>query len=129
MYGKVCGKITRRKNKTGYSYNFMIVKNRRSFMTGKSEYEVIWNFGTIRSEQLNDTKKQLAFWKEVAQVLANLINGGKIYKNCGREIRGKFVKYVPIPIAKSSAPAPIAQPSSNAKTVGDKLRERFKGLI
>jgi hypothetical protein len=129
MYGRVNGKIVKRKNKTGFSYNFLIVKNQRSFMTGKAEYEVVWNFGTIRSEQLSDTKTQLAFWKEVAQVLTNLIDNGKIYRNCGGEIKAKFTKYVPLPVVKSAAPTLIAQINSNAKTAGERLRERFKGLL
>lgn len=123
MYGKVAGKIVKRKNKTGYSYNFLIVKNQRSFMTGKSEYIVIHNFGTMRDSELKDKMKQLAFWQEVVKVLANLIEEGKIYQNCGSEIRGKFAEIVPIPIVKKIAPIENINPS-----IVERIRERYSLL-
>jgi len=128
MYGKVCGKIIRRKNKTGNSYNFLIVKNRRNPMNGKAEYQVVWNFGTIRSEQLSDNQTQLEFWKEVALVLTNLIKEGKIYQNCGSEIKTKFEKYVKLPVVKNVAPIAIAKQVTNP-SIEERLRERFKGLL
>lgn len=126
MYGKVCGKIIRRKNKTGYSYNFLIAKNRRNPMNGKAEYEVVWNFGTLRDYELKDKEKAFRFWKEVALILTNLINEGKIYQNCGSEIKAKFEKYVSIPVMLSTAPLPIAKSNS---PIAERLRERFKGLV
>ena len=122
FYGRVCGKVIRRKNKNGYSYNFIIAKNQRNPMSGKPEYQVVWNFGTIKDSEFN--QNALSFWKEVAMVVANLINEQKIYSNCGSEIKAKFQKYIPIPIEASSASVPIVKPKANSDAA-ERLRERF----
>src|SRR5688572_28675068 len=121
MYGTTNGKIIKRRNKTGYSYNFLIVKNKRHPMTGKAVFDTIWNFGTIRS---TETKNQAnAFWAKVELVSDSLVYKGKIYANDADKLRRQFAKYIPFPVAVL-----ITKPKANP-IVAERLKERFKGLI
>ncbi len=120
MYGVTNGKIVRRKNKTGYSYNFLIVKNRRHPMTGKAVYDVIWNFGTIRSDEIKNQAN--AFWAKVELVLDSLVNKGKIYANDADKIRRQFEKHIPFPVA-------VPAPKKINPSAMERVKNRFKDLL
>lgn len=123
-YGQVSGKVVRRKNKAGYSYNFLLVKCKRNFMTQKSERLIIKNFGTIRDSDFNNTNLAFQFWLEVNQTLLDLANSGQIYVNCIQQVQRKFSKHIPIPIASSISTRKVI-----SDEVADRLKSRFPELF
>ncbi len=133
MYGVTNGKIIRRRGKGYYSYNFLIVKNRRNAETGKAGYQVVFNFGTIRDYEFAD--RAMAFWQEVETVLTTLVRDNKIYSNDADKIRGQFAEYISVPVAPIAAPvvAPLRSASpTKIKTNPDaetRVQNRFKNLL
>jgi hypothetical protein len=128
MYGITNGKIIRRKGKGYYSFNFLIVKNRRNPETGKAGYQVVFNFGTIRDYEFVDRAK--AFWQEVESVLTALVRDNKIYSNDADKIRGQFGKYIARPIISPAVPLPIYSPVQSAKPkVTEQVHNRFGNML
>ena len=127
-YGRVSGRVVRRKNKTGYSYNFLIVKNQRNYMTGKSEHLLVANLGTVKDSEFERDAK--SFWRKVDATISILIDTGEI-DNCRSKICGKFGKVLPRPAVTVAAPTPAAKPLSKTESnpVAARLRARFKGLL
>src|SRR5687767_7379160 len=106
MYGQVNGKVVVRETKTGESYNFQIVKNRRNPMSGRSENIMVWNFGTVKNTEIGNRAK--GFWKQVDSVVEQLVDSGRIDGNCRSEIQYKFEKFIPRPVAAVPSPVPVA---------------------
>jgi hypothetical protein len=125
-YGIVNGKIAKRKNKTGWSHNFLIGKNYRCEMTGKPNFKIIWNFGTIKNTEFKDRAN--AFWKEVELVLTSLVRDNKIYANDADKIRGQFAEYIPLPLVPIAAPATVPIKKINS-SVEARVRDRFKDFL
>jgi len=127
MYGRVAGRVVRRKNKSGYSYNFQICKNQRNYHSGQSEHLIVANLGTIKDSEFAFRAK--AFWDKVDTTLAILIDSGKIYKNSAFDVCRKFEQYIPRPVATVAAPVPaVAKPepkSASNADVAARVRERF----
>jgi len=126
-YGVVNGKISKRKNKTGWSHNFLVGKNYRSEITGKPNFKVIWNFGTIRDTEFH--KRANAFWKEVELVLTELVSTGKIYAADADKIRRQFAEYISVPVVPIVAPAPVPIAKKTNPSVAERVRKRFKDLL
>lgn len=128
MYGITAGKVVRRKGKGYTAINPMLVKNQRNPMTGRSEFKIIWNFGTVRSNAITPAKSN-SFWKEVELVFGELVSSGKIYAACAERAKCEFEKHIPKPIS----PAPIANPlpiaKANPTAAGQRVKERFKDLL
>ncbi len=129
MYGRTNGKIIRRKGKGYYSYNFLIVKNRRNPETGKAGYQVVFNFGTIRDYEFVDRAK--AFWQEVETELTALVRDNKIYSNDADKIRGQFAEYISVPIASPATPAASASPAKikTDSDVAERVQKKFGNLL
>lgn len=126
MYGKVAGRVIRRKNKSGFSYTFSIVKNQRNYMTGKSEHLPVAPIATIKDSEFDRQAK--SFWNKVDTTLAILISSGKIYQNSAVDVVRKFERYIPRPTATVAAPVFVPK-SKSSSDVAARLRERFKGLM
>lgn len=129
-YGITAAKVVRRKGKGYTAINLMLVKNRRDGY-GRSGFDVIWNFGTIRSTNIED--KANAFWKEVELVFSTLVAQGKIYAACAERAMPEFEKHIPKPIASvPSKPLPIANPLPIAKpnpTAAKRIQKKFGNLL
>ncbi len=124
MYGVTNGKIIRRKGKGYYSYNFLIVKNRRNSITGKAGYQVVFNFGTIRDYEFADRAK--AFWQEVETELTALVRENKIYANDADKIRRQFAEYISVPVVPK--PAPVVKIETNSD-VAARVQKKFGNLL
>lgn len=124
--GTVNGKIIKRKNKTGWSHNFLIIHNRRDGY-GRAGYDVVWNFKTIRDTEL--TKRANAFWREVELVLTSLISSGKIYAADADKIRRQFAEYISVPVVPIATPAPVPIAKKINPSVVERVRDRFKNLL
>ncbi len=122
MYGITAGKVVRRKGKGYTAINPMLVKNQRNPMTGRSEFKIIWNFGTVRSTEIS--AKANAFWKEVELVFGELVASGKIHAACAERAMREFEKHIPKPIANA---LPIAK--TNRGSAEQRVAERFKNLL
>jgi hypothetical protein len=128
--GTTCGKIQTRKIKNGFSHNLMLVKNKRNRMTGKPEFEIIFNFGSIRS--YNIKKQNAAMWKKINLVLDTLAADGRIYYNDAERAKSKFQEIlgVPVPtlppVPKTSAPVPAKPKTLNAE---ERLWDKFGDLL
>jgi hypothetical protein len=126
-FGRVAGRIVRRKNKDGsISHRFTIVKNQRNWHTRQSEHVEIVSFGTIKDSDFDRQAKR--FWNRVDSTIKTLINSGAIYNNSAFDICRKFESYIPRPTVEASAPAPVEKPVSSPD-VAERLRERFKDLL
>lgn len=126
MYGRVAGRVVRRKNKTGFSYTFSTNKNQRNWHTGQSEHLLVAHIGTIKDSELDRQAK--SFWNKVDTTLKILIDSGKIYINSADDVCRKFERYIPRPVAVA-APVPVAKPETKPASnpdVATRLRERFK---
>jgi hypothetical protein len=131
MYGIVNGKLAKRKNKTGWSHNFLLVKNKRDGY-GRAVAEIVWNFGTIKDTEFSAQAEK--FWTEVELVLTELVRTGKIYANSADKVREQFAACIPRPIASPAVPLPIVKPVLIAKpkanpTVAERVNNRFKDLL
>jgi hypothetical protein len=124
--GTVCGKIQTRRIKNGQSHNLMLVKNKRNFMTGKAEADVIFNFGTIRSYQL--TERAAAMWRKINLVLDTLAADCRIYRNDAERAKSKFAEVLGSYVPGPAAPAPAAKPKKFL-TAEERLRERFGDVL
>jgi len=128
MYGQVNGKVIVRETKTGNSYNFQIVKNRRNPMSGRSENIIVWNFGTVKNTEI--AAKANGFWKQVDSVIEQLVDSGKIDGNCRSEIRYRYEKFIPRPIAAVPSAAPVVAARRQINLgVAERVNNKFKGLI
>lgn len=125
MYGKVAGRVVKRPNKTGYSFAFSVVKNKRNWHTGQSEHLLVAHIGTIKDSEID--KKAKSFWNKVDTTLKILIDSGEI-DNCRSEICAKFERYIPRPTVAVAAPVPAATSAIN-QTVADRVKERFGNLV
>lgn len=126
FFGRVAGRVIKRANKTGYSYNFQIVKNQRNYMTGSSEHLIVANLGTIKDSEF--AFKAKSFWDKVDSTLAILIASEKIYNNSAEDVCRKFENFIPRPTVSVAAPVPAAKPVSNSD-VSERLRRRFPHLL
>lgn len=122
MYGVTNGKIIKRKNKYGDSYNFLIVHNRRDGY-GRAGYDTVWNFGTVRGYEMKDRANE--FWQTAEKTLQKLVDENVIYRNDADKIRKQFAAYIPVPVA---APAMPAAKKINPSTA-ERVQARFKNLM
>lgn len=126
--GRVCGKVQTKKIKGGLSHNAMLVRNFRSPIHGKPRFEMIFNFGTVRSYHLPD--RAAAMWKKILFVLDTLAAKGDIYQEDATRAKAKFTELLGEPTPTAPAPIPAAKPKPKSSlSAEERLRERFPNLF
>ena len=126
MYGFATnGKVIRRKCKEHIALNFLVVRHVRS-PHGTPTHEVIYNFGTYRSNSL-DPLTVKAFWLKIGIGLRILADKGKINHSDIAKIRAVFARHMPLPSSTKLpllSSRPISEPSAR-----ELLLERFKKML
>lgn len=127
--GRTCGKIQTRKIRKGESHSLMLVHNFRHPLSRKPRFDVIFNFGTIRSYHLST--RAASMWKQIIFVLDRLAANGDIYQNDAARAKAKFAELLGEPTPPAPAPVPVVvpKPKTSLSTGEERLREKYPDMF
>ena len=100
-------------------------------MTGKAEWELIFNFGSIRSYNIPRDAESL--WRKIIVVLDRLVSKGVVFADDAERAKAKYEGILGKPPTAVPAPVPVPAPAPAAKpkvaqTADELVRERLERM-